>query len=88
MQVALPLQRPVIERYGFEPSPQGVQEMTRAVADFTRGERANDAVKACADETTIAMYGPMWDVCTRPAAEGARPAPAAGGPPAGDAGGG
>mmetsp|Transcript_25598 Transcript_25598/g.82634 ORF Transcript_25598/g.82634 Transcript_25598/m.82634 type:complete len:508 (+) Transcript_25598:324-1847(+) len=65
-QVALPLQKPILEKWGFEPSSLGVQEMTRAIADFTRGLRADARVKARADETTMALYGCMYDKLTRP----------------------
>merc|ERR1740129_1023404 len=65
-QVALPLQRPVIEKYGFSPTKEGVQEMKRAIADYTQGLGLNERVKACADETTMAMYGCMYDVVTLP----------------------
>eukprot|EP00442_Polarella_glacialis_P026174 CAMPEP_0115161272 /NCGR_PEP_ID=MMETSP0227-20121206/71253_1 /TAXON_ID=89957 /ORGANISM="Polarella glacialis, Strain CCMP 1383" /LENGTH=717 /DNA_ID=CAMNT_0002573231 /DNA_START=46 /DNA_END=2200 /DNA_ORIENTATION=+ len=65
-QVALPLQRPILEKFGFEPGERGVMEMTRAIQDFTRGPRADEAVKARADETTIALYGVMYDILTRP----------------------
>eukprot|EP00415_Alexandrium_ostenfeldii_P004531 UN4531 len=77
-KVALPLQKPVLERFGFEPSERGVAEMTRAIQDFTRGKRADAGVKARADETTQALYGCMYDMLTRPDGEQATaPAPRA-----------
>lgn len=64
--VALPFQRPILERWGFEPTAQGAREMSRAVQEFTSGPRADPVVKQRADETTMAMFGVMYDVLTRP----------------------
>eukprot|EP00933_Yihiella_yeosuensis_P030321 TRINITY_DN23975_c0_g1_i2.p1 TRINITY_DN23975_c0_g1~~TRINITY_DN23975_c0_g1_i2.p1 ORF type:complete len:477 (+),score=119.48 TRINITY_DN23975_c0_g1_i2:155-1432(+) len=64
--LALPLQKPVLEKFGFEPNEQGVMEMTRAIQDWTRGPKADASVKRRADETTIALYGVMYDTLTRP----------------------
>lgn len=63
--VALPLQAPIIERYGFDPTPEGVREMKKAIADFTSGAVVHERIQARADETTVAMYGCMYDKCTR-----------------------
>eukprot|EP00931_Biecheleriopsis_adriatica_P021503 TRINITY_DN14045_c0_g1_i1.p1 TRINITY_DN14045_c0_g1~~TRINITY_DN14045_c0_g1_i1.p1 ORF type:complete len:687 (-),score=191.03 TRINITY_DN14045_c0_g1_i1:9-2069(-) len=65
-RVALPLQKPVLEQFGFEPSEQGLKEMTRALQDHTRGPKVDAAVKRAADEATIALYGIMYDKLTRP----------------------
>lgn len=75
-KVALPMQKPVLERFGFEPSERGVAEMTRAIQDFTRGKRADAGVKARADETTQALYGCMYDMLTRPDGDQTAPPPA------------
>lgn len=64
--LALPLQAPIIARFGFEPTPDGVREMKMAVAELIRTECGNGRVKARADETTIAMYGCMYDALTLP----------------------
>jgi len=72
-KVALPLQKPVLEKFGFEPSEKGLKEMMRAVQDYTRGPKANAGVKRAADETTVALYGVMYDTLTRPDDAAIRP---------------
>lgn len=72
-RVALPLQRPILEKWGFEPSEKGVLEMQRAIQDFTWGKRADRDVKRRADETTQALYGCMYDILTRPDSAPDRP---------------
>lgn len=65
-QVSLPLQKPVLEKFGFEPNEKGLREMMRAVQDYTVGPKADPGVKRAADETTVALYGVMYDRLTRP----------------------
>lgn len=67
-KVALPLQKPVLDKWGFEPSERGVAEMKKAVTDFTGsgGQPADEAVMAIAHKATMAMYGCMYDILTRP----------------------
>mmetsp|Transcript_1110 Transcript_1110/g.2533 ORF Transcript_1110/g.2533 Transcript_1110/m.2533 type:complete len:665 (-) Transcript_1110:44-2038(-) len=72
-KVALPLQKPVLEKFGFEPSEKGLKEMMRAVQDYTRGPKADAGVKRAADETTVALYGVMYDTLTRPDDAAIRP---------------
>ncbi|CAE7523765.1 unnamed protein product [Symbiodinium natans] len=72
-KVALPLQKPVLEKFGFEPSEKGLKEMMRAVQDYTRGPKADERVKRAADETTVALYGVMYDTLTLPDDRAIRP---------------
>jgi len=65
-KVALPLQSPILGKWGFEPSDKGVAEMKRAIQDWTYGVKKDSKIKLKADETTAALYGCMYDVCTRP----------------------
>ncbi|CAJ1360954.1 unnamed protein product [Effrenium voratum] len=65
-RVALPLQKPVLEAFGFEPGEAGVKEMIRALQDHVRGPQADADVKRAADETTMALYGVMYEKLTSP----------------------
>jgi len=64
-KLALPLQKPVLEQFGFQPNEKGVKEMTRALQDHLQGPSINEEIKRAADETTIAFYGVMYDKLTR-----------------------
>ncbi|CAE7640708.1 unnamed protein product [Symbiodinium pilosum] len=58
-QVALPVQKPVLERWGFEATEVGVTEMRRAIQDHTVGDDAK--LKRQAQATTRALYGEMYN---------------------------
>eukprot|EP00927_Polykrikos_kofoidii_P065700 TRINITY_DN61433_c0_g1_i1.p1 TRINITY_DN61433_c0_g1~~TRINITY_DN61433_c0_g1_i1.p1 ORF type:complete len:628 (-),score=91.09 TRINITY_DN61433_c0_g1_i1:307-2190(-) len=61
-KVALPVQLPVLERWGFESSERGVDEMSKAIQDHTRGKDLDFALKRKAEETLQVLYGPMYEV--------------------------
>lgn len=61
-RVALPVQAPVLEKWGFEASELGVTEMRRAVQDHTRGPSADLRLRAQAEETMRALYGEFYEV--------------------------
>jgi len=61
-KVALPYQKPVLEKWGFEPSGKGVMEMSRAIQDHTRGKAADPKLRVQAEETMRALYGEFYDV--------------------------
>ncbi|CAE7804223.1 alxA [Symbiodinium sp. CCMP2456] len=58
-QVALPVQKPVLERWGFEATEIGVTEMRKAIQDHTVGDDAK--LKRQAQATTRALYGEMYN---------------------------
>eukprot|EP00439_Symbiodinium_sp_Y106_P022059 s1227_g2.t1 len=58
-QVALPVQKPVLERWGFEATETGVTEMRKAIQDHTMGDDAK--LKRQAQATTRALYGEMYN---------------------------
>eukprot|EP00913_Durusdinium_trenchii_P001776 g1646.t1 len=64
--LALPLQKPVLEAFGFAPNEKGLKEMIRALQDHLHGPGMDETVKRAADETTMALYGVMYDKLTRP----------------------
>eukprot|EP00929_Paragymnodinium_shiwhaense_P071097 TRINITY_DN36119_c0_g2_i1.p1 TRINITY_DN36119_c0_g2~~TRINITY_DN36119_c0_g2_i1.p1 ORF type:complete len:607 (-),score=181.23 TRINITY_DN36119_c0_g2_i1:153-1973(-) len=59
-KVALPIQTPVLRRWGFDTTSRGVQEMTRAIQDHTRGSNADVKLRAEAEEVVRILYGPMY----------------------------
>lgn len=65
--VALHVQGPVLLRWGFEASPRGVTEMSRAVQDHTRGSKPDLKLRALAEEALKALYGRMYDTIQAPA---------------------
>jgi len=69
-KVALPVQLRVLEKWGFEPSEEGVLEMTRAIQDHTQGKHVDDKLRLQADAVARALYGVMYDVITRPESAG------------------
>eukprot|EP00931_Biecheleriopsis_adriatica_P104635 TRINITY_DN79283_c0_g1_i1.p1 TRINITY_DN79283_c0_g1~~TRINITY_DN79283_c0_g1_i1.p1 ORF type:complete len:771 (-),score=229.47 TRINITY_DN79283_c0_g1_i1:27-2339(-) len=60
-KVALPIQTPLLEKWGFEASELGVSEMRRAIQDHTLGERSDKKLKRQAEATMRALYGEMYD---------------------------
>lgn len=58
-QVALPVQKPVLERWGFEATEVGVTEMRKAIQDHTVGDDAK--LKRQAQATTRALYGELYN---------------------------
>lgn len=64
-RLSLPVQKPVLEKWGFDPTEDGVTEMTKAIQDHTRGANADPQIRAKADEVIRTLYGEMFD-CTRP----------------------
>lgn len=69
-KVALPVQQPVMAKWGFDPTEKGVLEMTRAIQDHTRGQGLDDKLRKQAEETARSLYGVMYDVINRPESEG------------------
>lgn len=61
-KVALPLQRPIVTKWGFEGTDLGVAEMRRAIQDHTLGSEASKELKRQAESTLRALYGEMYDV--------------------------
>ncbi|CAJ1426305.1 unnamed protein product [Effrenium voratum] len=56
-KVAFPVQKPVLERWGFEATAFGVVEMRCAIQDHT----ADPQLKRQSDATTRALYGEMYN---------------------------
>eukprot|EP00747_Dinoflagellata_sp_TGD_P024429 gnl/TRDRNA2_/TRDRNA2_130540_c0_seq1.p1 gnl/TRDRNA2_/TRDRNA2_130540_c0~~gnl/TRDRNA2_/TRDRNA2_130540_c0_seq1.p1 ORF type:complete len:635 (-),score=191.88 gnl/TRDRNA2_/TRDRNA2_130540_c0_seq1:92-1996(-) len=63
--VALPVQKPVLKKWGFDCSEKGVQEMTLALQDHTRGKDADPALKTKAEEVMRVLYGEQMYEITR-----------------------
>lgn len=61
-RVALPYQKPILARWGFEPSAKGVMEMTRAIQDHTRGKEPDHKLRVQAEQTMRTLYGEFYDV--------------------------
>mmetsp|Transcript_25996 Transcript_25996/g.54997 ORF Transcript_25996/g.54997 Transcript_25996/m.54997 type:complete len:629 (-) Transcript_25996:69-1955(-) len=55
--VALAVQRPILEKWGFENSGQGVKEMRLAVQDHTRDTGCDPELKRKAEKVNRALYG-------------------------------
>lgn len=55
--VALEVQRPVLTKWGFQPSDEGVKEMRAALQDHTRAAGADPAIKQLADQASKAVFG-------------------------------
>lgn len=64
-RLSLPIQKPVLEKWGFDPTEDGVTEMTKAIQDHTRGSGADTRLRAKAEEVIRVLYGEMFE-CTRP----------------------
>jgi len=69
-KLALTVQKPVLEKWGFEESLKGVLEMTRAVQDHTRGKASDSALVKQAEDTRRVLYGDMYEIVTRPQVNG------------------
>jgi len=65
-RVSLEMQKPIMAKWGFDPSADGVAELQLALQDHTSGEGKDAAVKAKADAVTKLLYGEMYDVIFRP----------------------
>lgn len=66
-KVALDVQRPVLEKWGFEASAAGAAEVELALQDHTRGEPGTGAgrdaaLQEKADAVTRILYGEMYEV--------------------------
>lgn len=55
--VALDAQRPVLEKWGFEPSAEGLQEMRLALRDHTRGPNKDIKLRERAEAVHKALHG-------------------------------
>lgn len=64
-KLALPLQKPILERFGFQPSEKGVKEMKQALQAHLHAATIDEDIRRAADETTMAFYGVMYDKLTR-----------------------
>lgn len=64
-KLALPLQKPILEQFGFEPSEKGVKEMKQALQGHLHAATIDEDIRRAADETTMAFYGVMYDKLTR-----------------------
>eukprot|EP00928_Gymnodinium_smaydae_P023424 TRINITY_DN1933_c1_g2_i2.p1 TRINITY_DN1933_c1_g2~~TRINITY_DN1933_c1_g2_i2.p1 ORF type:complete len:552 (+),score=172.26 TRINITY_DN1933_c1_g2_i2:65-1657(+) len=59
-RVAFTVQEPLLQKWGFDPTEEGLQEMMLCLGDHTS---KSDALKALAEQSTIALYGGedgMW----------------------------
>jgi len=66
-KVAMEVQRPILERWGFDASLQGVSEVELALQDHTRGAPGtatgfDGALKEKSDLVTRLLYGEMYEV--------------------------
>jgi len=61
-KVAIHVQKPVLERFGFAPNDVGVTEMRRAVQDHTKAKDSDPKMRALAEETLQALYGDFYEV--------------------------
>lgn len=61
-KVCLAVQKPILLKWGFEPSAKGVKEMQSAIQDHTIGQEADDALREKADAVTQILYGDMYSV--------------------------
>lgn len=61
--VAFYAQKPVLEKWGFDPSEKGVLEMARAIQDHTKGDLQ---LRKKSEETFRALYGDMYDTARAP----------------------
>lgn len=55
--LALDVQQPILEKWGFDVSSQGVADMSLAIQEHTRGRSADPALKKRADEVGKGLYG-------------------------------
>lgn len=66
-KVAVPVQRPVLEKWGFEVSERGIQEMRLAVEDHIKGsDKAAERLRQRDAQVKRALYGTMYSVMNRP----------------------
>eukprot|EP00747_Dinoflagellata_sp_TGD_P090693 gnl/TRDRNA2_/TRDRNA2_164794_c0_seq2.p1 gnl/TRDRNA2_/TRDRNA2_164794_c0~~gnl/TRDRNA2_/TRDRNA2_164794_c0_seq2.p1 ORF type:complete len:637 (+),score=190.35 gnl/TRDRNA2_/TRDRNA2_164794_c0_seq2:3-1913(+) len=66
-KVTLDVQKPVLERWGFEPSKKGVTEMQMALMDHTQGKNADPKLKELSGEVIRILYGDMANIVWAPA---------------------
>jgi len=55
--VAFDVQTPLLQKWGFEPSAEGLAEMRAAMRDFTRGAGADARMQTRAETVNRALYG-------------------------------
>jgi len=68
--VALPVQRTIMDRWGFEASEKGVVEMTHAIQEHTTGSSVSDKLRKLDDDVKRTLYGVMYSViCVGASAE-------------------
>lgn len=60
-RVAYEVQRPILEKWGFEVSQRGVQEMTKALSDHTRGTNSDPKLKQRAESVYRMLYGDRYE---------------------------
>lgn len=56
-KVSLPIQRPILEKWGFEASPQGVEEMMKAIQDHSHGPGSDAKLRTRWNEVQKQLYG-------------------------------
>merc|ERR1711957_729607 len=61
-KVCLTVQKPILQKWGFEPSAIGVKEMQAAIQDHTIGQNADDSLRDKADKVTQVLYGDMYSI--------------------------
>mmetsp|Transcript_5411 Transcript_5411/g.8798 ORF Transcript_5411/g.8798 Transcript_5411/m.8798 type:complete len:714 (-) Transcript_5411:13-2154(-) len=55
--IALDVQKPILEKWGFEPSARGMEEMKFAIRDNVRSSEADPELASQADRVNRALYG-------------------------------
>jgi len=59
-KVSLEVQRPILEKWGFEATAKGVKEMQCAIQDHTAGRNPDEELREKADYVTQLLYGDMY----------------------------
>merc|ERR1712216_176608 len=59
--VALPVQKDVLQKWGFEPSQKGVLEMTRALSYHTRAADSDPKLRERGEQVYRLLYGEMYE---------------------------
>jgi len=60
--VAFEVQKPVLERWGFVPTLEGVKEMQAAIQDHSFGRDSDQTLKDRAETAIRILYGDMYEV--------------------------
>merc|ERR1711972_739582 len=68
-KLALSIQRPILETWGFEASFYGIEEAELALQEHTAGDRMDAALKEKADLVTKLLYGVMYETVFMPRSE-------------------